>query len=489
MEIFPKLEKFKSLAERYNIIVLSHKFYSDWLTPLAVYYGLSKNNKQESFLLESVEGQEKICRFSFIGVDPLYTFESRGLTVTISGKENRRFKAMKNPLDELRKFMKQFKAGPVDNIRFFGGVVGFCGYDMVRFFEPIGKDLPDTIKTPDMYFVLPKYLVIFDHLKHQVEVLSFVCLEKETKLSQLYLRESGKLELFCEKISKPFKLQALKFKKKPLKIKSNFRKKDFCQAVSKAKEHIRRGDIIQAVLSQRFSVKFQSDPFEVYRYLRVLNPSPYMFYLNLKGLKVCGASPEMLIRLEKGVITTRPIAGTRPRGKTEDDDRTLEKDLLNDPKERAEHIMLVDLSRNDLGRVAKKASVEVPVFMTVERFSHVMHIVSEVRAEVSSKSDMFSALSASFPAGTLSGAPKVRAMQIINELEPDKRGVYGGCVGYFSFTNSLDTCIIIRTIVFKDGFAYIQAGAGIVNDSVPEAEYKETVNKAKAAFAAVSFAL
>jgi len=424
-----------------------------------------------------------------MGFVPLAVFKSKGRTITIKEERENVFETAKDPLFELRKFMRKFKVAPKENLRFFGGFVGYLGYDLVRFYEPIGPAKKDPLNTSDTYLVLPKFLVIFDHLKKQIEILSFVKIEKGKNVRTLYAKELKIVEKIFKKLQNPSVLAALSMSPvKKLNLKSNLSKKGFMSMVEEARKYIREGEIIQTVLSQRFSVDFSGNPFNVYRYLRILNPSPYMFYLNFKDLRVAGSSPEMLLRCEKNVLITRPIAGTRPRGKDELEEKRLEKSLLNDPKERAEHIMLVDLARNDLGRVCESASVKVPVFMTVEHFSHVMHIVSEVRARLKKGKDIFSAFTSCFPAGTLSGAPKVRAMQIINELEATGRGIYAGSVGYFSFTNSLDTCIIIRTIVFKDKKAYIQAGAGIVMDSNPGKEYTETVNKAKAQVLAIALA-
>ncbi len=462
------------------MVVFSHKFSTARLTPLSTYYSLEKKIKGESFLLESVEGQSKVCRYSFLGFKPIYTFKSKGRTIYVVKARASSFKTKKDPCFELQRIMDGFRVAPKENLRFFGGFVGYLGYDSVRFYEPIGKQLPDSLKTADSYFILPKFLIIFDHLKGQVEILSFIPVGKRINPVKVYDRERKVLEDLYRKIIAPLALPKLATKPVRLKARSNFKKKDFLKAVKKTKNYIMSGEIIQAVLSQRFSAKFDGDHFSVYRQLRKLNPSPYMFYLNFKKLKLCGSSPEMLLRCEKGKLFTHPIAGTRKRGRNKKEDKNLEKSLLSDPKEKAEHIMLVDLARNDLGRVARKGTVSVSRFMKVERFSHVMHIVSEVKADLKKDENIFSSLVSCFPAGTVSGAPKVRAMQIINELEPDRRGIYAGAVGYFSFTKSLDTCIIIRTIVFKDNKAYVQAGAGIVADSVPANEYKETVNKAKA---------
>jgi len=488
-KVYPSADKFKQLSKNSNCIVFSYKFFSDWLTPLSIYYSLNKRFKSESFLLESVEGEEKVCRFSFLGFSPICTFKNKGKTVYIKqNKKPTRRIITEDPLFELKKLLNIFKIAPKEKIRFFGGFVGYLGYDTIRFYESIGKELPDSLNTDDSYFVLPKILVIFDHLKQQIEILSFAFLEKHNNVNKVYLAEKEFIEKVYRMILTPHKLSDLSFTHKRLGIKSNFTKGKFIAAIKKIKKYIREGEVIQTVLSQRFSVKFKRDPLLVYRYLRILNPSPYMYYLNFGQLKVVGSSPEMLLRCENKRLVTRPIAGTRRRGKTESEDLILERALLSDPKEKAEHIMLVDLARNDLGRVAKEGTVKIPVFMKVEKFSHVMHIVSETEAILSDAGNMFDSLISCFPAGTVSGAPKVRAMQIINELEPDRRGIYAGTVGYFSFTKSIDTCIIIRTIVFLNGHAYIQAGAGIVADSKPENEYKEIISKAKAQILALEFA-
>ncbi|OQX87897.1 MAG: anthranilate synthase component I [Candidatus Omnitrophica bacterium 4484_70.2] len=491
MRVRPSLKEFLKGKNKRNInlFVFSTKFFSDYLSPLSVYATLRKTFKEESFLLESVEGEEKISRYSFLGFKPLMVFKSKGRNIYIKEENNlSKFVTSTDPLEEIKKIMSKFKIWPKKNLRFFGGFVGYLGYDFVRFLEPVGENLPDDIKTPDSYFILPKFLIIFDHLKKEVEILSFLHYEKKLTLS-LYKKEKKILEKIFKLVADPYNLKPLNIEKKaPLRFFSNIRKKEFLKEVEKARRYIKEGEIIQVVFSQRFKTSFKKDPLLVYRYLRLLNPSPYMYYLDFKDLKIVGASPEMLLRCERRMLVTRPIAGTRRRGKDEEEDKNLEKELLSDPKERAEHIMLVDLARNDLGRVAKKGSVTVPIFMKIERFSHVMHIVSEVQAVLDKKYDMFDALKACFPAGTVSGAPKVRAMQIINELEPCKRGIYAGCVGYFSFTDSLDTCIIIRTIIFRKKYAYIQAGAGLVFDSKKEKEYQETVNKAKAQFLALRLA-
>ncbi len=489
MQIHPSLKHFTKLAKKNNLIVLSHKFYSDSLTPVSIYHNLSKKLQGESFLLESVEGEEKISRFSFLGFMPLCTFKSKDKKIYIKEQKEIAFNTEKDPLLELKKLMHKFKVAPKENLRFFGGFVGYLGYDLVRFYEPIGPKKKDTLNNFDTYLILPKFLIIFDHVQKQIEILNFVNMKNSKDFEKTYEKERKAIADVFNKLMASDKLSALSLSStRKIKLESNLSKRDFVSKIKKAKAYIKEGEIIQTVFSQRFSADFKGEPFNVYRYLRVINPSPYMFYLNLKNVQIAGSSPEMLLRCEKNILITRPIAGTRKRGKDDIEEKELENSLLSDPKERAEHIMLVDLARNDVGRASESASIKVPMFMNVEKFSHVMHIVSEVRGKLRKGNDIFNAFRSCFPAGTLSGAPKVRAMQIINELEEEARGIYGGSVGYFSFTNSLDTCIIIRTVVFKNKKAYVQAGAGIVMDSEPLSEYKETVNKAKAQLLAVTLA-
>ena len=369
MKINPTKRQFKKLTEKNNLIVFSHKFSIGELTPLSVYYSLERKIKGESFLLESVEGQTKVCRYSFLGFSPICTFRSKARTIYVNDKAKvskgkvHKFKTKKDPCFELKKIIETFKVAPKENLRFFGGFVGYLGYDNVRFYELVGKNLPDSLKTYDNYFILPKFLIIFDHLKSQVEILSFVSVRGRINPAKVYEKESKILEDLYHKIINPRKLPALRSSPSTIKAKSNFKKKDFLSAVKKAKAYIKAGEIIQTVLSQRFSASFKGDPFSVYRQLRKLNPSPYMFYLNFAKLKVCGSSPEMLLRCEKGTLFTHPIAGTRRRGRNQRQDKLLEESLLSDPKEKAEHIMLVDLARNDLGRIAEKATVNVSTFM------------------------------------------------------------------------------------------------------------------------------
>ena len=373
--------------------------------------------------------------------------------------------------------------------------MGYLSYDVVRFFEKLPHTTKDDLKLPDTYLVLAKDLIIFDHINHKMKVISCAHVDPKSSAPQKlreYKRSVARIDALIRELSRPLIEKGRKAKAgkvRPLKVKSNFTSSQFQKIVKEAKKKIHAGDIIQAVLSQRFEVDLGTEPFNIYRTLRGLNPSPYMYYLNFDDVHIVGSSPELLIRCEEGVVETRPIAGTRPRGKDEAQDAAFAKDLLDDPKEKAEHIMLVDLGRNDLGRVCAQGSVQITEFMNIEKYSHVMHIVSSVRGKLRADKDGLDVLQAAFPAGTVSGAPKIRAMEIIDGLEKVDRGPYAGCVGYFSFSGNLDTCITIRTIIVKGKKAYVQAGAGIVADSVPGKEYQETVNKAKAQLKAIELAV
>ncbi len=490
----PTSKEFLKLASTYNVIPVYQEINADLDTPVSSFLKMKKDDY--AFLLESVEGQEKIARFSFLGSKPRLIIKSRGPHIEMVSpqqKINKRFITQSHPLEEMRKIMRDFQAASLSALpRFFGGLVGYLGYDMVRFFETIPDRNPDALKFPDAVFLLTENLLIFDHLNHTIKIVNNIILPKvQKKLSRrqkinLYQEALRKIETIRNDLHQPLLEKRHQQTRLPsAKIKSNLKKAEFKAMVSKAKTYIRRGDIIQVVLSQRFGIKTKKEPFDIYRNLRSLNPSPYMFFLKLKDVYLVGASPEMLVRCEEGRVETRPIAGTRQRGKNAEEDRILESQLLKDKKERAEHIMLVDLGRNDLGRVCQPGKVWVSEFMKIEKYSHVMHIVSEVSGVLDKRYDIYDVLKACFPAGTVSGSPKIRAMEIIDELENTRRGPYAGCVGYFSFSHNLDTCITIRTIAIKGNTAYIQAGAGIVADSVPEKEYRESVNKAKALFEAV----
>jgi anthranilate synthase component I len=502
--IRPSLQEFIRLAGRSNVIPVYKEVSADLDTPVSSFLKLSKD--EYAFLLESVEGQEKIARYSFLGSRPSLVFKSKGGQVEIICRDKAacdcvcrdnsgKFRAETDPLAVIEKLMSGFKPAQVKGLpRFYGGIVGFMGYDCVRFFEDIPDKNPDDLKLPDAVFILTDTILLFDHINHTIKIVSNCFLPQSRKnlsagqAKKFYRQALNKIKAIETDLARPLRGKGIEVRNPGPKIKitSNFEKSEFCAIVNKAKTHIQKGDIIQVVLSQRFKAQIRESPFDVYRRLRSLNPSPYMFFLKLKELNLIGSSPELLVRCEDKLVRTRPIAGTRPRGKDEQQDLALERELLNDEKEKAEHLMLVDLGRNDIGRVCRVGSIKVDDFMSVERYSHVMHIVSEVSGTLSSGKNAFDVLRASFPAGTVSGSPKVRAMELIDELENSRRGPYAGSVGYFSFSGNLDTCITIRTICVKGSTAYIQVGAGIVADSRAENEYNETINKAKALFEAIT---
>ncbi|MDP2941438.1 MAG: anthranilate synthase component I [Candidatus Omnitrophota bacterium] len=493
---YSSFQEFLKFSNQGNVIPVYMEINAGPDTPVSAYLKIHKGDY--GFLLESVEGQERIARYSFLGTEPALVFQSRGRNIEIFDprrkKSIRRFIAHTHPLDEIRKIMSGFKRAPVNGLpRFFGGLVGFIGYDSARFFERIPDKNPDDLRLPDICLMLAKELLIFDHLYHRIKIVVNVILPRKNKpltlaaKKKLFLAAARRIEETRKEFEREAGLGAKAGNQARWdKAASNFKKQEFKNIIKAAKNYIKKGDIIQVVLSQRFKIRMRRPAFAVYRNLRSLNPSPYMYFLQFKGFNIIGSSPEMLVRCEGGVIQTRPIAGTRPRGKTELEDKKLAAELLRDNKERAEHLMLVDLGRNDLGRVARAGKVALSEFMRVEKYSHVMHLVSEVKAKLdNSRFDIYDVLQAAFPAGTVSGSPKIRAMEIIDELENLRRGAYAGCVGYFSFSQNMDTCITIRTIVTKGGYGYIQAGAGIVADSVPEKEYQESVNKAKALIEAI----
>ena len=485
---YPSKPEFIKLAKKANVVPVYKEILADTLTPVSAFQKIANGC---SYLLESVEGQEKIARFSFIGIEPSVIFKSKGNLIELTRFGKAKKYSAPDPLFEIQKIMNDFKAAEIKGLpRFSGGLVGYMGYDMVRFFEKLPDKNPDTLLIPDSVFMMADSLVIFDHSTHKVKIVvnSYLAQGSRLKAQEGYKRAIKKIDQIIVKLNRPEKHAKRKTKTKKHKVDSNFTKKEFEGLVKKAKEYIRAGDIIQVVPSQRFHTKLNCEAFDVYRALRSLNPSPYMYYLNFNGLKIAGSSPELLVRCENGIVETRPIAGTRPRGKSEEEDKKLEKELLADVKERAEHVMLVDLGRNDIGRVCKPGSVQVTDFMFIERYSHVMHIVSNCRGVLDKGRNAFDVLRACFPAGTVSGAPKVRAMEIIDELENTKRGYYAGAVGYFSFSGNMDTCITIRTMLVIGKDAFVQAGGGIVADSVPEKEYQETVNKAKAMIKAIEIA-
>ena len=488
--LYPDIKEFKFLCGKGNLIPVYREILADFDTPVSAFL---KIGKSPSFLLESVVGGEKWARYSFLGTNPSKVIKGRGKKIEIRerGRKPGVFEA-DDPVDVLKKEVALYKPVDVPGLpRFSGGLVGYMGYDMVRFFERVPDSKKPCIDLPDMFFMLADTMLIFDSLKQKIKIVSNVHIDGKSP-AKAYKEAVGKIDAITEKLkSSKLKVKNLKFKnrKASSKYTSSFKTREaFEEAVLKSKEYIAAGDIFQVVLSQRFERKSDVNPFDVYRALRVINPSPYMYYIDTGDTEIVGSSPEILVRLEGEKVVLRPIAGTRKRGETDAEDKALEEELKKDPKEMAEHIMLVDLGRNDVGRVAEKGSVEVTELMAVERYSHVMHMVSNVEGDLVNGSDAFDVLRACFPAGTVTGAPKVRAMEIIEELEPIKRGPYAGAVGYFSYSGNMDTCITIRTLIIKDGKVYVQAGAGIVADSVPEREYTETVNKAMGMMKAVEMA-
>jgi len=479
---FPELEEVKELSKSYNVIPVSMEVYADMETPISIFRRFVGT---ECFLLESVEGGEKWSRYSFIGRNPFLSVRGSNGIYTIENEGKKRIEEG-NPVEILRKLMKEYKSPCYDNLpRFTGGAVGFIGYDIVRFYEDLPLNLEDDIKLPDFHFILTNEVIVYDHLKQKIHII--VNLHTGEQIDREYLAVKERItEIYNKLISTRSKLESLKGEKiEDLEVKSNVEKKDFCKSVEIAKEHIRNGDIFQVVLSQRFEVTTNIEPLNVYRALRVVNPSPYMYFLGFKDYCVIGSSPETLVRVENSTVETCPIAGTRPRGKNEEHDRKLEEELLSDHKELAEHTMLVDLGRNDIGKISEFGSVKVINPMHIERYSHVMHIVSHVFGNLKKELDCFDAITSILPAGTVSGAPKVMAMKIIDSLEKVKRGSYAGALGYIGFNGYMDMCLTIRTLMFKEGKAYVQAGAGIVADSIPEKEYDETCRKAEALLKAI----
>jgi anthranilate synthase component 1 len=458
---YPSEAEFIKLSKKGNLIPVYTEVIADLETPVSAFL---KIETEDSFLLESVENGEKIARYSFIGSSPFL-----------------KFTAKKDPFAELKKVLSKYRPVTYEGLPpFHGGAVGYFNYDSIRCIENIPARNKDELKLPLAQFLLTDTLLAFDHVKHRILVIANAQVKKDPK--QAYRQAQQRIKKLIQKLKKPLKSTALiDLPEKDVKVPpSNFSPKEFETIVEKAKEYIKAGDIFQVVPSQRFTKAFEGDAFDIYRRLRSVNPSPYMFYLKFGATRMVGSSPEILVQLQGRTARVRPLAGTRPRGETQEQDLALEKELLSDTKERAEHIMLVDLGRNDLGRVCDPGTVQVSDQMTIERYSHVMHIVSNVQGTLQKDKDGFDLLRATFPAGTVSGAPKVRAMEIIDELENTARGLYAGCVGYFDFSGNLDHCIAIRTILVKNNKAYVQAGVGVVADSDPRREYEESLNKAKA---------
>jgi anthranilate synthase component 1 len=489
--IQPSFKEFSRLAKQVNLIPVYQELLMDLETPLSFFKRLERD--RYSFLLESVEGSERWARYSFLGTHPYLVFKARGNHIEIIEEGKKRSLTAESPLGVLENMLKGYRPVTVEGIPpFFGGALGYVAYEAVEQFHDIPNNKKkDPLGMPEIFFIFVQTLVAFDNLKHTIKVIDNVRLDGKTGLREAYRQATARIQKLVSSLQKqPKGVEARELTQadRKRKVRSNLSPKAFRTAVQKAKDYIEAGDIIQVVLCQRLETETRADPFEIYRALRFINPSPYMFYLELEGLRVIGSSPETMVRLTGDTIELRPIAGTRRRGATPAEEKELEADLLADPKERAEHIMLVDLGRNDVGRVAEVGSVEVNELMAIERYSHVIHIVSNVRGKLASGKTPFDLFVSSFPAGTVSGAPKIRAMQIIGELEPEKRGLYAGAIGYFSFNGNLDTCIVIRTIVMQGKKAFIHAGAGIVADSDPEKEYQETLNKAGAMLKAIDLA-
>jgi anthranilate synthase component I len=490
--IQPDFREFQRLAKQGNLIPVYDVLPADLLTPVSAYLRVAQGARH-SFLLESVEGGEKIARYTFAAAHPEEVFRYAGGACVMEGRDRVVWEE-KDPVSFLRARMEKFRPVRVPGLPpLIAGAIGYFSYDMVRLIERLPKRLRDEIGLYDAMLMFYHGLIAFDHVRHRLWIVRNVFTEGPGTLQSKYkaavreIRETQKLleRPVAAENPKPARNPA---KSTPLKVTSNFGRSEYLAAVRKCKNYIRAGDIFQVVLSQRFSAKTKAAPFDVYRELRALNPSPYLFFLQMNDIHVVGSSPEMLVKVQGRDVFYRPIAGTLPRGKDEAEDLQLEKQMLASEKERAEHIMLVDLGRNDLGRVCDYGTVKVEQLMTVERFSHVMHLVSSLRGRLREDVDCFDALMACFPAGTVSGAPKVRAMEIIEELERARRGIYAGGVLYLDFAGNLDSCIALRTMVMKNGVAYVQAGGGIVADSTPEGEYQESVNKSRALLTALEAA-
>jgi anthranilate synthase component 1 len=499
----PSLQDFQKLAARGNLIPVTRRLLADFETPLSAYRKI--RGQGESFLFESVEGGEHLGRYSFVGCNPRAVIRQNGARVDVlaNGKLTEQFSIAREPhsngercvrdgLEVVERMLKKFQPVPVAGLpRFSGGAVGFIGYEFIHDIEPVVPRPPhDALETPTMYFLIADELLIFDRVAQTITVLVNAVVDEAASPADAYENAIGEVERLVSLLEQPIESFPVTVPSEVPNVpfESNVTREKFGANVLKAKEYITAGDIIQVVGSQRFSTSVRAEPLDVYRAARSINPSPYMFLLELEGFALVGASPEIHVRCENRKVEIRPIAGTRPRGKTPEQDLANEKELLADPKERAEHVMLVDLARNDIGRVCDFGTVQVKDLMMIERYSHVMHIVSQVEGRLSADKTPYDLMRATFPAGTLSGAPKIRAMQIISELEQTSRGPYGGCVGYFGFNGNLDCCITIRTALLKDGKAYVQVGGGWVNDSTPEGEYQETVNKSKAMLKAVALA-
>lgn len=478
-------KKFNKMAAKGNIIPVYKEIIADLETPVSTFLKLAAGERN-AYLLESVEGGERWGRYSFISWAPKTIFRSKGDQYSVTAPGHKPvWKKTKDPMGELKSIMSGFTPVETEGLpRFWGGAVGYASYDMVRHFENLPDKPKDTLGLPDSTFLITDRLAVFDHLNHTLKIVICVSLKGQKNKKKAYQVAEKEINTVIARLKKPLKAERSR-KYAHGKLESNVTQRQYCRMVEKTKEYIRAGDIVQGVISQRLSRKTMARAFDIYRNLRQINPSPYMYFLRLDDFEIIGTSPEILVRKEDLAAETRPIAGTIRRGKNAKEEAALERELLADEKERAEHVMLVDLGRNDLARVCEPASVTVPQFMFIEKYSHLMHIVSAVIGRLKPGLDSFTLFKACFPAGTVSGAPKVRAMQIIDELEPTARGPYAGAIGYFSYSGNMDMAITIRTIVLMKGTAYVQAGAGLVADSVPMKEYQESRNKAQALFTAI----
>ncbi len=481
MVFSPNLEEFTKLAAEHDAIPVYRRLLCDGLTPVSAFQRIDDGGP--SCLFESVVGGERVGRYSFLATRPKMHVIAQGNRVTVTANDESKSFDCPNPLEEVRSRLNQVRVAKFDDMPpFTGGAVGYAGYDVVRYVEDLPNAPNDDRDLSDMAFGFYDTMLVFDHITKTVTVVSLGWPADHESPDLAYQAACDHVQNVVQKLNTPstqLECEDIVVLNSDPKVVSNMSQDDFESAVDECKELIRAGDIFQVVLSQRLQTEIVCDPFEIYRTLRVLNPSPFMFFLRTDECTLVGSSPEIMCRVVDGKMTVRPLAGTRRRGRTPEEDQELERELLADEKERAEHVMLVDLGRNDVGRVAKYGSIEIPDVMVVERYSHVMHISSTVTGQLRDDCDSFDALLASLPAGTVSGAPKVRAMEIIDQLEPHRRGPYAGAVGYIDYTDNMDTCIALRTIVIKDNVAYVQAGAGIVADSNPTLEYKETLNKAR----------
>ncbi len=489
-KIYPEKNEFIKLSGQYNVIPVYMELQGDMYTAISLFLKLRGGSFQ--YLLESAVSGEYMGRYSFMGNSENAIFCKDGIVCHKKNGKTVKESRMGRPLEYVREIFNQMVPYQHAGLPpFVNGAVGYIGYDAVRYFEPVDFPQPDTLDVNDFELIITDTIIIYDNLSHRLIIVNSPVLGSGDDVENVWEEASRKViemaEILTGQEKAPEKV-VFKREKGRLRYRSNFSKENYEKAVDKAKDHIYQGDIFQLVLSQRLNIPISGDAFNLYRSLRIVNPSPYMFYLKCSDVEIIGSSPEVHVQLQNETVNIRPIAGTRPRGGTPEEDRILEEELMADEKERAEHIMLVDLARNDIGRVCTGGTVKVEDLEVIELYSHVMHIVSNVRGKLSPEHDMFSLIEASFPAGTVSGAPKIRAMEIIGELEPERRGVYSGLIGYMSYNGNFDSCITIRTMIVKDGIVYLQAGAGIVADSIPEKEYYETIHKMKALTRAIELA-